>query len=203
MRDTIRGALVTFFEKVQALEKRKPGLVAKAFSDHPQTPDRIVHTQEEIAKILPAKDEYTVTTSEFDDIKARLARIENKRRLTDTKDNKKPSLRRASTSDPNDYEQLRRWSADAPSARRPAKPAEPTELIRPTHQISTRSHNPLPSTNPCAPFIRSFIADEWETAPPPVPIRINFPSAENRAVLPRFSLVPRVTAPYISHRDTQ
>jgi len=95
------GALVSFFEKVQALEKRKPGLVAKAFSDHPQTPDRIVHTQEEIARILPAKDEYTVTTSEFDDIKARLARVENKRRLTDTKDKKKPSLRRASTSDPN------------------------------------------------------------------------------------------------------
>jgi hypothetical protein len=38
-----------------------------------------------------------VTTSEFDDIKARLARIENKRRLTDTKDKNKPSLRRAST----------------------------------------------------------------------------------------------------------
>ena len=96
-------AFVTFFEKVQALEKRKPGAVAKVFSDHPQTPDRIEHSQEEIAKILPARDEYTVTTSEFDDIKARLARIENKRRLTDTKDGKKPSLRRASTSkdDPN------------------------------------------------------------------------------------------------------
>lgn len=93
-------AFISFFEKVQALEKRKPGLVAKAFSDHPQTPDRIVHTQEEIARILPARDEYTVTTSEFDDIKARLARIENKRRLTDSKDTKKPSLRRAST-DPN------------------------------------------------------------------------------------------------------
>ena len=93
-------ALISFFEKVQALEKRKPGLVAKAFSDHPQTPDRILHTQEEIARILPAKDEYTVTTSEFDDIKARLARIENKRRLTDTKDKNKPSLRRASA-DPN------------------------------------------------------------------------------------------------------
>ena len=78
-------AFITFFEKIQALEKRKPGLVAKAFSDHPQTPDRILHTQEEIARILPAKDEYTVTTSEFDDVKARLARIENKRRLTDTK----------------------------------------------------------------------------------------------------------------------
>lgn len=90
-------AFISFFEKVQALEKRKPGLVAKAFSDHPQTPDRIQHTQEEIAQILPAKDEYTVTTSEFEDIKARLARIENKRRLTDTKGVTRPSLRRAST----------------------------------------------------------------------------------------------------------
>jgi hypothetical protein len=90
-------AFISFFEKVQALEKRKPGMVSKAFSDHPQTPDRILHTQEEIARILPARDEYTVTTSEFDDVKARLARIENKRRLTDSKNGKKPSLRRAST----------------------------------------------------------------------------------------------------------
>ena len=90
-------AFISFFEKVQALEKRKPGLVAKAFEDHPQTPDRILHTQEEIAHILPAKDEYMVTTSEFEDVKARLARIENKRRLTDTKGVTRPSLRRAST----------------------------------------------------------------------------------------------------------
>jgi predicted Zn-dependent protease len=90
-------AFISFFEKIQALEKRKPGMVAKAFADHPQTPDRILHSQEEIARILPPRDEYTVTTSEFDDIKARLARIENKRRLVDSKDTKKPSLRRAST----------------------------------------------------------------------------------------------------------
>ena len=90
-------AFITFFEKVQALEKRKPGAVAKVFADHPQTPDRILHTQEEIARILPAKDEYMVTTSEFDDVKARLARIENKRRLTDTKGVTRPSLRRTST----------------------------------------------------------------------------------------------------------
>jgi predicted Zn-dependent protease len=90
-------AFITFFEKVQALQKRKPGLVSKAFSDHPQTPDRILHSQEEIARILPARDEYTVTTSEFDDVKARLARIENKRRLTDSKKGAKPSLRKAGT----------------------------------------------------------------------------------------------------------
>jgi beta-barrel assembly-enhancing protease len=90
-------AFITFFEKVQALEKRKPGSVAKVFADHPQTPDRIQHSQEEIARILPARDQYTVTTSEFDDVKARLARIENKRRLTNSKNGNKPSLRRAGT----------------------------------------------------------------------------------------------------------
>ena len=90
-------AFITFFEKIQPLEKRKPGAVAKVFADHPQTPDRILHSQEEIARILPAKDEYMGTTSEFDDVKARLARIEIKRRLTDTKGVTRPSLRRAST----------------------------------------------------------------------------------------------------------
>src|SRR5271170_5837460 len=90
-------AFVTFFEKIQNLEKRKPGAVAKAFSSHPQTPDRIEHSQEEIAKILPPRDEYVVTTSEFDDVKGRLARIENKRRLNDKGAGAKPTLRRAST----------------------------------------------------------------------------------------------------------
>ena len=90
-------AFVTFFEKIQDLEKHKPGAVARAFSDHPQTPDRIAHSQEEIAKILPPRDEYLVTTSEFDEVKARLARIENKRKLTDGKNGGKPTLRRVST----------------------------------------------------------------------------------------------------------
>ena len=90
-------AFVTFFEKIQNLEKQKPGAVAKVFENHPQTPDRIEHSEEEIARILPPKDEYLVTTSEFNDVKARLARIENKRRIIDNKKGK-PTLRRASTS---------------------------------------------------------------------------------------------------------
>ncbi|MGD0520434.1 MAG: M48 family metallopeptidase [Terracidiphilus sp.] len=93
-------AFISFFEKVKALEKHKPGAVAKIFAEHPQTPERILRTQEEIARILPGREEYMVTTSEFDDIKARLARIENKRRLVDLKDKDKPSLRRAGTGDP-------------------------------------------------------------------------------------------------------
>jgi predicted Zn-dependent protease len=96
-------AFVTIFEKLENLEKTKPHLIAKAFSSHPQTPDRIEATQKEIATILPPRAEYVVTTSEFDDVKARLARIENKRKLNDGGKGNQPTLRRASstTSDPN------------------------------------------------------------------------------------------------------
>ena len=94
-------AFVSFFEKIQAQEKKKPGTISKAFSTHPQTPDRIEKSQEEIARILPAKAEYMVTTSEFEEVKARLAAIENKHKLNDEKDGKKPSLRRTSSTDKN------------------------------------------------------------------------------------------------------
>jgi predicted Zn-dependent protease len=87
-------ALITFFEKIEDLQKHKPGAVAKVFSDHPQTPDRIEKSQQEIASILPPKAEYLENTSEFNQVKARLARIENKRRLHDNRDSHKPSLRR-------------------------------------------------------------------------------------------------------------
>ena len=93
------NAFVNFFEKLQAREKKKPGTLAKAFSTHPQTPDRISKSQEEIGKILPARPQYVVTTSEFNDVKARLASIENRRKVVDDKAGNKPSLRRTSTAD--------------------------------------------------------------------------------------------------------
>jgi hypothetical protein len=99
-------SFITLFEKLDALEKHKPGTLAKAFSDHPQTPDRIANSEDEIATILPPKPEYIVTTSEFDDVKARLARLENKRKINDKSNGNKPTLRRAgnstSTTNPND-----------------------------------------------------------------------------------------------------
>jgi predicted Zn-dependent protease len=90
------SAFVSFFEKIQAMEKKKPGTLSKAFDTHPQTPDRIEKSQQEIRKILPAKQQYVVTTSEFDEVKARLAAIENKHKVIDDKDSSKPSLRRTS-----------------------------------------------------------------------------------------------------------
>lgn len=92
-------AFVSFFEKVQAREKKKPGTLAKAFSTHPQTPDRIEKSQEEIARILPARVQYVVSTSEFDDVKARLASLENRHKVTDQKDANRPTLRRTSSTE--------------------------------------------------------------------------------------------------------
>jgi hypothetical protein len=92
-------AFISFFEKIQAKEKKKPGTIAKAFASHPQTPDRIEASQKEIATILPARPQYIVSTSEFDDVKSRLATIENRHKVIEEKDANKPSLRRASTSD--------------------------------------------------------------------------------------------------------
>jgi len=92
-------AFISFFEKIQAKEKKKPGTLAKAFASHPQTPDRIEKSQQEIATILPAKAQYIVSTSEFDDVKSRLATIENRHKVIEEKDGSRPSLRRTSSSD--------------------------------------------------------------------------------------------------------
>jgi beta-barrel assembly-enhancing protease len=92
-------AFISFFEKIQAKEKKKPGTLAKAFASHPQTPDRIEKSQQEIATILPAKAQYVVSTSEFDDVKSRLATIENRHKVIEEKDGSRPSLRRTSSSD--------------------------------------------------------------------------------------------------------
>jgi beta-barrel assembly-enhancing protease len=88
------NAFVTFFEKVEAEEKRQPGTIPKFFSTHPPTPDRVEAIQKEIGNVLPARDQYIVTTSEFDTVKLRLRRIENRNKLQDSKTAKdKPTLR--------------------------------------------------------------------------------------------------------------
>ena len=92
------NAFTQFFEKLQAREKKKPGTLAKAFSTHPPTGDRITKAQEEISQILPARPQYIVTTSEFDEVKARLASLENRRKIIDDKSNR-PSLRRTASTD--------------------------------------------------------------------------------------------------------
>jgi predicted Zn-dependent protease len=88
-------SFVDFFEKIQSMEKKKPGTVSKVFSTHPMTDDRIKAAQQEIQKILVAKPEYVVNTSEFNDVKGRLAMLHNRRKVDTDKDSNRPRLRRA------------------------------------------------------------------------------------------------------------
>ena len=88
------GELILFFERVESLEKKKPGTVSKIFSTHPQTESRIARAQKLLSNetFFPPKSEYAVTTSEFEEVKARLQMLYNRKsRPTDTN---KPTLRK-------------------------------------------------------------------------------------------------------------
>jgi len=92
-------ASVSFFEKLQAKETAKPGTMSKLFSTHPPTSERIEKTKINIEKVLPDREQYVVTTSEFSKIKMRLAALESRR---PTEEDNKPSLRRRTTSRTDD-----------------------------------------------------------------------------------------------------
>jgi predicted Zn-dependent protease len=86
------NGMVNFFERLQALEKKRPGFAMKLYGDHPQTPDRIAKSQEEIGKILPPRNQYILDTSDFEQAKKRLALIMRQRLKNDNKQS--PELRR-------------------------------------------------------------------------------------------------------------
>ena len=116
------NSYVTFFEKIQAEEKRRPGSIPKVFADHPPTAERIRNIQQEIARILPARSEYIVTTSEFDVVKARLRMIQNRSKLT-KQDSSKPTLRKRTDRDSTNGKQDDDSGDDRPTLkRRPDNP---------------------------------------------------------------------------------
>ena len=88
---------ITFFEKLEARQKDKPGKFAGFFRTHPTPESRIEKVQKEIS-YLPAKAEYRVSSSEFERVKARLIEIDNQRLQPGTSqgqaDAKRPTLKR-------------------------------------------------------------------------------------------------------------
>jgi predicted Zn-dependent protease len=95
-------AFVSFFEKIQAQEKKKPGKLSKAFSTHPPTADRIEKTQANISTILPEGDQYVINTSEFDQIKSKLIALENRKRPAEGEKSNRPSLKRRTSGETED-----------------------------------------------------------------------------------------------------
>jgi predicted Zn-dependent protease len=98
------NGFVSFFEKLQAQEKSKPGKLGGFFRTHPYTEDRIARSMDE-ERYLPEKDNYVVNTSEFNRVKARLLAIDNAMKADNQAaqvDQKRPTLkRRTDTNDPN------------------------------------------------------------------------------------------------------
>jgi beta-barrel assembly-enhancing protease len=110
-------AFTAFFEKVKVLEKQRPGFVAKAFETHPQTPDRIQKSQQEINTLLPARDEYKVDTSEFEDVKVRLTQLENRHKINNGQEGR-PTLRRRTVSDNTEDKEKHGDDEDHPTLKR-------------------------------------------------------------------------------------
>jgi beta-barrel assembly-enhancing protease len=74
-------AMATMFEKLEAKNKKKPGLIARAFSTHPAPPERRASALA-LAARFPEHEEYVISTSEFQKVKARLLRLSNARAST-------------------------------------------------------------------------------------------------------------------------
>ncbi len=137
------SAMSTMFEKLAAKNKNKPGFLSKAFSSHPQPPDRRAASIALVSR-FPEREEYMINTSEFQRVKARLLRLSNSRAasadLGNTNDGTtpgRPTLKRrqptpddSTTTTPDDGTQTTK-PATPPSMKRdegttPPPPAQPT-----------------------------------------------------------------------------
>ena len=134
-------SMVTFFERMQAQQKRKTGKLAQAFSSHPPTGSRIEEIQKRMGEVLPAKPEYLINTNEFQNVRERLMKMTTRSKRDDV-DPSKPTLRRSDpggTIDPGEGgesddggpPELKR-NPDAGGEAEPEKPQEPAESDRPT-----------------------------------------------------------------------
>lgn len=92
-------SFLTFFEKIQALEKKKRGTLSNVFASHPPIEKRAAKIQDQTGAKLPARLHYIVSTSEFDDVKTRIAVLENRGKIRDEDTANKPTLRRQTEKD--------------------------------------------------------------------------------------------------------
>jgi len=97
------SAYVTFFSKIIEQDRRNPGSVPTIFNDHPPTGERILKSEGQIKEILPKREQYLVSTSEFDDVKARLQSFMSLKKKGEKKEG--PTLHKRETTDQAGAEQ--------------------------------------------------------------------------------------------------
>ena len=173
--------LVKFFEKVQKLDKSKPGTLSKAFDTHPPTPERITRVNALISK-FPDHEEYIVNTSDFNKIRSRMMALSDKKIIgaggTDSGSHRPTLKRRGDSSEPStgqqpeDQEQKdrptlkRRDGADSGS--NPSSTTNPPAGSNPPAS-SSPSSNPPSSSSPPASSNPSGTGSNPAPPPPPPP----------------------------------
>jgi len=135
------NAMATMFEKLEAKNKKKPGLISRAFASHPAPPDRRAAALA-LASRFPEHEEYVISSSEFQRVKGRLLRLSNARASSigdlqnDNGTGGRPTLKRRSPS-PDD--------TSTPGTTTDQKPAEQQNTGAPKLK---RNDTPQPSPTP-------------------------------------------------------
>ncbi len=98
------NGMATMFEKLASQNKKKPGTLSKLFSSHPQSVDRRDSSIELVARFAE-KEEYIISTSEFQRVKGHLMKITNAKAAVindfDPVDDSRPTLKKRQPDDPN------------------------------------------------------------------------------------------------------
>jgi predicted Zn-dependent protease len=140
------NALATMFEKLASQNKKKPGTMSKLFASHPQPPERRAASLALVAR-FPEREEYTISTSEFQRVKARLLRLSNAKVTTagnisgsdDNGSSGRPTLKRRQPPAPDGS------TPDDTTAPSEQKPNDPPKLKRNTGSTSS---DPSSTTQP-------------------------------------------------------
>src|SRR5205085_9119666 len=136
------NAMATMFEKLEAKNKKKPGTLARMFMDHPAPADRRASAIA-LAARFPERDEYVISSSEFQRVKNRLLRLSNARATSagaiagaDDGTPGRPTLKRRNPT-PDDSTTTTPDGTAKPDANKPAPPTlrrEPTAQPSPSPQ---------------------------------------------------------------------
>lgn len=133
-------SMSTMFEKLNSKNKKKPGTLSKIFSSHPQSLDRRDSSLSLVAR-FPEREEYIISTSEFQRVKSHLFKLTNARAgvasdLDDGGAEGRPTLKRREPTDPN-------ADPDAPAGSSSSSDGPPQ--LKRKNEPTTPSPSPSPS----------------------------------------------------------